>query len=66
MNRIDLCEQALRSLGKVHASLSAAQRECPSCGTQRYVMWEEARAKKEIEGAISRITRAKEALKKKS
>lgn len=61
-DRIKLCEEALRALGRVHSSLSDVQEECPRCGTHRYAEWGEARAKKQIAGAISRITAAKAAL----
>lgn len=61
-DRIKLCEEALRALGKVHSSLSAVQEECPQCGTHRYTEWGEARAKRQIAGAMSRITTAKIAL----
>ena len=64
-DRIKLCEEALRALGKVHSSLSDVQEECHSCGTRRYTEWGEARAKKQIAGAISRITSAKAMLEEK-
>jgi|10_taG_2_1085330.scaffolds.fasta_scaffold00073_13 ribosome-associated translation inhibitor RaiA len=56
--RIQTLKRLLRELGKIHASLSATKEECSGCGAQRYLSWDEAQAKKAVEGAITRVDRA--------